>query len=392
MSVTPDGQGGGIWQSNSGPSADRAGNIYLTVGNGSATAPKGGRDYGNAFLKLSPRGKVLDWFIPHNFAYLNSVDGDVGAAGVLLIPGTNLLASGGKEGKLYVLDRDNFGQFQEGSDDQIKQLLLLNGPIRATPTYWDGPGGPYLYAWCYSCRGQAFRVEHDHLSIEAISQTEMTSSRGGIASISANGTRAGSGILWVNTGPLRAFDASDLRRELWNSEQDIDDEFGAFAKFNTPVVANGKVYLATFSKQVAVFGLKPEGVRAPKVSVHLDQLPDASQHDSMLEGSVEDHGSSIRRALHVAWLKVSGPGHVKFGRPHQLATNVSFSQTGDYVIRLSVSDGMLASDAEVALRVTSAAGKDLSDGQPLNCAPTAPADDSKAAACLVSLEAAPRAP
>jgi hypothetical protein len=391
-SVTPDGQGGGIWQSNSGPSADRSGNIYLTVGNGTATAPKGGRDYGNAFLKLSRAGKVLDWFIPHNYAYLNSVDGDVGAAGVLLIPGTDLLASGGKEGKLYILDRDNFGHFQASSDDQITQTLLLNGPIRATPTYWDGPGGPYVYTWCYSCRGQAFRVRHDRLTVEPASQTGMTSSRGGIASISANGTSAGTGILWVNTGALRAFDASDLRRELWNSEQNTGDDFGDFAKFNTPVVANGKVYLATFSKQVAVFGLKRQENEAPKIRVDLEQPFDANQWP-MLKGAVEDHGSPGPSELRVTWLRVSGPGQVNFDLPHEPVTRVHFSKTGEYVIRLSVSDGTLASDADLSLRVTSVAGEGLDEAAPLTCLSPTPKDENiGGTACHVQLRPTPATP
>ena len=110
--TTPDGQGGGIRQSNTGPSADASGNIYVAIGNGTVTAPKGGRDYGNGVLKLSRTGEVLSWFIPYNFETLNSTDADFGTTGVLLVPTTNFLATGSKEGKLYVLDRDHLGGFQ----------------------------------------------------------------------------------------------------------------------------------------------------------------------------------------------------------------------------------------------------------------------------------------
>lgn len=93
---------------------------------------------------------------------------------------------------------------------------------------------------------------------------------GGILSISANGGVARTGILWAVTpskganqqavpGTLRAFDAEDLSREIWNSRQNaMRDDLGLLAKFNTPIVANGKVYVATFSKQVAVYGLLPD--------------------------------------------------------------------------------------------------------------------------------------
>ena len=71
---------------------------------------------------------------------------------------------------------------------------------------------------------------------------------------------------------MRALDAVDLSRELWNSEQNAErDDFGQFAKFNTPVVANGKVFLATFSKQLAIYGLLPEGDEPPVVWAGPDQ-------------------------------------------------------------------------------------------------------------------------
>lgn len=94
---------------------------------------------------------------------------------------------------------------------------------------------------------------------------------GGILSISANGALAGTAILWASLsigdatetivpGILRAFDAEDLSRELWNSKQNAArDDVGDLAKFNTPVVANGKLYVATSSGQLVVYGLLPLG-------------------------------------------------------------------------------------------------------------------------------------
>jgi hypothetical protein len=268
--VTPNGESGGIWQSQAGPSADASGSVYLTVGEGTATAPKGGQDYGNAFLKLSPAGEVLDWFIPFNFEDLDTADLDVGSAGVLLIPGTNLLTSGGKEGKLYLLNRNHLGHFQPGKDGQIVQsFMVAAGGLAGTPTYWNGPGGPYVYVWGNLDHGKAFRLRNGLFMTTPVSQTAAlaTGWPGGMLSISANGATAGTGILWallglddagaaVVRGTLHAFDAADLTRELWNSKQNTArDDFGNLAKFNTPVVANGKVYIATFSNHVAVYGL-----------------------------------------------------------------------------------------------------------------------------------------
>jgi hypothetical protein len=114
QTVTPNGEGGGIWQSGAGPSADASGNLYLTLGEGTTTVLTGGQDYGNALLKLSPLGEVLDWFIPFNFRDLDPSNLDLGTTGVLLFPNSNLLLIGSKEGTLNSLknsERDDFGEF-----------------------------------------------------------------------------------------------------------------------------------------------------------------------------------------------------------------------------------------------------------------------------------------
>jgi hypothetical protein len=381
--VTPNGDSGGIWQSQAGPSADASGNVYLTVGDGTATAPKGGQDYGNAFLKLSPSGEVLDWFIPFNFEDLAAADLDVGSAGVLLIPETKLLISGGKEGKLYLLNRNHLGHFQPGRDSQIVQSFMIAprptgmtedvvlgdqarpGGLAGTPAYWNGPGGPYVYTWGNLDRGKAFRLRNGLLMTTPVSQTTALAIGwpGGILSISANGAMAGTGILWallgldgagaaVVHGTLHAFDAADLSRELWNSKQNAArDDFGNLAKFNTPVVANGKVYIATFSNQVAVYGLLPEGDGLPIVNAGPEQritLPNTAT----LAGTATDDGLPLSPGvLTTTWVQISGPSQVTFATPHNLTTKVTFSAPGTYVLRLTASDGALAVDSDVTVEV-----------------------------------------
>ena len=91
---------------------------------------------------------------------------------------------------------------------------------------------------------------------------------GGFLSVSSDGSKAGTGIVWSNTpydananwdtvpGIIRAYDAADLTHELWNSRMnDARDDSGMFAKFCPPTVVNGKVYAATFSGQLHVYGL-----------------------------------------------------------------------------------------------------------------------------------------
>ena len=119
--TSPDGGLAGIWHSGGGLAADATGNIYALTGNGSFNGDVGGRNFGNSFLKVSPAGTLLDWFTPFNWSFLNATDEDLGIQNALLIPNTNLIVGGGKEGVMYVLDRNNMGHFRSGNNGQIVQ-------------------------------------------------------------------------------------------------------------------------------------------------------------------------------------------------------------------------------------------------------------------------------
>ena len=295
---TPNGQEGGIWQAGQGPTADSEGNLYLLTGNGSFSP--NGSALGNSFVKLKPDLTLADWFSPYNRNELNDQDCDLGSSGILLIPGTNLILGGGKEGIFYLLDRNNLGRDNSanGNDDQIVQsFAVVSNPncitkdstqthhIHGGPLYWNGPNGPYVYVWPENDYLKAFKLVNGQFQTKPALQSTTTKPRGiaggspgmpgGMLSISANGSKAGTGIVWAShpydrnantqvvTGILRAYNASDLTQELWHSKQNsIRDDVGNFAKFCPPTVANGRVYLATFSGYLAVYGLLPGKVRA----------------------------------------------------------------------------------------------------------------------------------
>jgi PKD repeat protein len=266
---TPNGSEAGIWMSGQGPCADAAGNLYVSTGNGSVDAT----DYGEAFLKLSPTNSgtvmnVASYFIPLNWSTLNSGDVDLGTAGLLLIPGTTLTISGGKQSVLYLVDRDTMGGISGG----MQSWSLNSGQIHGGPAWWTGPNGSFMYIWAdngghllqYQFSGSLFNTTASAQS----STAGGSGSPGGILSVSANGTNAGSGILWavVNTandanqavvpGTLHAYNAQNVSSELWNSDMVPRDSLGNLAKFVPPTVANGKVYMATFSGKVNVYGLQ----------------------------------------------------------------------------------------------------------------------------------------
>jgi hypothetical protein len=282
--TTPEGSSGGIWMSGAAPSADELGNIYVTVGNGNVGTSANRSDpinRGESFLKLNATNLTIQsWFTPFNWQILENGDIDLGSAGILLIPGTTLALSGGKEGKLYLVNRDNMGGLSGSptADTNVVQSFQVTGlsdpdDIHGAPVWWDGPDGSYSYVWGEFDYLRQFKFDSSAgkfiLPHYAKSPTQAPNGMpGGMLSVSANGTNAGTGILWashqysgdanqqVRPGILHAYDAQNVSRELWNTEQfSARDTVGNFAKFCPATVANGKVYLATFSNRLNVYGL-----------------------------------------------------------------------------------------------------------------------------------------
>jgi len=275
---TPNGYNGGIWMSGQAPAADDSGNLYLVTGNGLVDR-SGTVNRGESFLKLTPNGtrlNVASWFTPYNWQNLENGDIDLGSGGLLLIPGTTLAFSGGKEGVMYLVNRDNMGGLTSSStrDDNIVQSFrVTSDEVHGGPVWWQGPANAYCYLWPSSVFLQQyiFNRASGTFSLPPYAQSPTAAPRGqpgGILSLSANGTNAGSAIVWafhqltgdanqsVRPGILHAYDALNVSAELWNSEQlRARDSVGNFAKFVPPTVANGKVYLATFSNRLNVYGL-----------------------------------------------------------------------------------------------------------------------------------------
>ncbi len=146
--VTPNGTQASFWASGVAPAVDEHNNIYVVSGNGNFNANAGGPDLGESFIKLTTDGGlvVADYFTPFNQFDLNNRDLDTGSSGALLLPDSvgsaahpHLLTSAGKEGRVYLLDRDNMGQFQTGSDSQIVQsIAMANGGLFGIPAYFNG--------------------------------------------------------------------------------------------------------------------------------------------------------------------------------------------------------------------------------------------------------------
>ena len=278
---TPNGSAGGMWESGMGMAADGNGNLYVVTGNGSvgdAGDPTDPINRGSSALKLTPTGatlRVASYFTPFNYEFLNDQDLDYGGMGALLIPNTSLYLTGGKDGKLYLLNRDDMGGYQPSSNN-VRQVITLGGNgvnMHCQAAYYKGSAKEFIYVWSENDPLRAIPFDRAGNLLTAQSQILATvpgptGQSGAILSVSSNGSIDGTGIVWasyassgdaehdVSPGILRAFDANDVSRELWNSQKDPRDAVGSFAKFAAPTVANGHVYLPTFSARVAVYGLR----------------------------------------------------------------------------------------------------------------------------------------
>jgi hypothetical protein len=277
----PYGDAGGIWMGSAGPAADSAGNIYVVTGNG----PWDGETaFGDSVLKFSPTLQLEDFFTPTDYAFMNCYDVDLGAGGLLLIPGTTLALAGGKSGKLYLVNISNLGKEQSG-DAGAAQTLWFEGDLSVpySSSCTDGSGtltsdisayeifgtAAYFNGAVYlgitpTASGVASGVRQFPLSGNNLTWGPYTSpgiqqySRGTTPFLTSNGTSEG--VLWmIDTGQplqtegpnpptnatLRAYDASDLSSQLYDSNVNSGDVPGYGIKFTSPVVVNGKVYIST---------------------------------------------------------------------------------------------------------------------------------------------------
>jgi len=269
FNTSPDASDSAIWQGGAGPAADKDGNIFVVTGNGEFDAATNGRDFGDSVLKLGSQGqtlKLLDYFTPSNQVQLNERDNDLGSSGPVLLPDQpgahpHVLVTAGKEGKIYVIDRDHLGKFQPGDDPHAVQTIAASHGAFGAMAYWNqnvffiGSENPL----------EDFTVDHGKLKLKATGNDRFLDS-GATPVISANGSK--DAIVWAASSKnwnepsgrpviLHAYDAADVTHQLYTTEQNSQrDRPGTALRFAMPSIVNGKLYLGT-KGEVDVYGLLP---------------------------------------------------------------------------------------------------------------------------------------
>lgn len=287
LNLNPDGADDGIWQGGGRIAMDPQGFMYVETGNGSFDTtlnaqgfPQFG-DYGDSFVKIGvdPTStqasqningwglKVVDYFTPSNQANLSSADADLGSGASMILPDSvgstahpHLMVGAGKEGKVYLIDRDNMGKYSPTTDHVVQELgsaigggTLYNGSY-STPAFFNDGTTSRIYYVGQQDVARAFDIANGAITATPDSKsTDSFGAHGSTPAISANGTS--NGIVWdleFNTNQLRAYSASNLADELWTSAQaGARDQLGGAVLFAVPTIVNGEVFVGTANSLVA---------------------------------------------------------------------------------------------------------------------------------------------
>jgi hypothetical protein len=286
--ATPDGEGGSIWHAGSGLAADDSGRVYAITSNGLLPADiTGPTNHAQSFVQFSSALGLVAKFTPADALKKSEQDVDLGSSGPVLLPGTRMVIGAGKDGVLFLLDGDaalaSRQTFQASNKMDVPSLFGFGyHHLHGSPVVWrSAPGRLNVYLWPERDYLRVFQYDEGSGRFAPTVPVQLSavlaplgfpigiSMPGGILSLSAHGSEPGSALIWASIptsddamhavvqGTLRVFNAADVTQELWNSEQHgRRDRVGKFAKFTAPTIANGRVYLATFSNAVNMYGLR----------------------------------------------------------------------------------------------------------------------------------------
>ena len=264
FNTSPNADDSGIWAGDTGPAADKDGNVFVATGNGKFDVAGGGLDYGDTLLRLAgPDLRVRDSFTPYDAESLDRSDGDLGSGGPMLLPDQpgrfpHEAVVAGKGGVIYVLNRDHLGGFNAADDTHAIQTVAKSGGIFGAMSYWNH----FVFALNDSDALRQYELRSGKLEPASASTIKFA----GVSAtpiVSANDQK--DGIAWLlsskgwnspdRSAVLYAFDASNVSHMLYNSAMNnARDSAGLALRFTMPMVVNGHVYVGT-KGEVDVYGL-----------------------------------------------------------------------------------------------------------------------------------------
>lgn len=228
-----------------------AGSLYIASGNGPFDANHGGKNYGDSVLRLSGDGTtLLDSWTPASFQELDDRDLDLGSTAPALLPNQPnsqtpyLAVQGGKDGVLRLLNRAKLG----GLGGELQAIALNQGQILTSPAIWRDPqGGDWVFVVTQRAT-IAYRVATDGSGRTQL-QEGWRLGQGGSSPVLAGGVL----FLTTNSG-VTARDPHD-GRQLWSSAQDSAGGNIGGNHWQTPIVVDGRLYIADEQAHVLCYAL-----------------------------------------------------------------------------------------------------------------------------------------
>jgi hypothetical protein len=261
FNAAPNSQRAGIWMGGGAPPVDSSNQLYVTTGNGNFNASNlatPNNDYGDSLLQLSSALQVNQYFTPTDQMNDFTADRDFGSGGAATLGDlpmgntiTHVLVCGGKDGTLYVINRDLLGGL---GDSAAIQTLSLGGANFSTPTLWNNN----LFAAGTSGQVHAWQLNPSTAQFTLGTKSNHAFGFPG-ATLSVSSAASQNGVVWAidshsyctrqssSCGPavLYALDAANLAHQLWSSADNPADTAGNAVKFTVPTVANGRVFVGT---------------------------------------------------------------------------------------------------------------------------------------------------
>ncbi|MFD7371149.1 Ig-like domain-containing protein [Streptomyces mirabilis] len=272
--------GAGIWQSGGGLVSDGSGRIFFSTGNGISPAPGPGKTVQGTLAESVVRLQVgadntlgtADFFSPSDASTLDLNDQDISSGAPMALPdgfGTSehphLLIQQGKDGRVFLLDRDNLGGMGQGAQGG-DAAVSVSGPYQGMwghPAFWGGDGG-YVYVVGNQGPLRALKYGVRNGGTPTLTLTGQSQDTFGYTSgsplVTSDGTDESSALVWMTSasnasgadGTLRAYsptpDGNGLLQLLWSAP------IGTATKFSTPTAEGGKVYVGTRDGVLYGFG------------------------------------------------------------------------------------------------------------------------------------------
>jgi hypothetical protein len=319
---------GGIWQSGGGMMADPSGQIFATSSNGISPPPGPGNappgQLGESLIRLSVNASgtlaARDFFSQVSAPQQAATNLDFGAGGPVGLPfGTatypHLMVQAGKDGHIFLLNRDNLGGREQGpggTDNALSATQAYGGLFGHPAVFFGSPAtitaattNDFLfYVGIYDVlRVFRFGVSgSDAPTLSDVANGGLDSGFGsGSPVVTSNGTDPTSAVVWVVVhSVLEAYALGSLvssggapspctsaapcqLRPIWSAN------LGFTPKFCTPATSHGWLYVGTADDHLLGFSLP-----APKAAAVAQAVTFAPAH---LNTRVTKHVSVTARGL-----------------------------------------------------------------------------------------------